>query len=221
MAALAALTTAVTTGLIHRLPETWAMAHTFDHQLDLRSNPYYTAYCFVVIVHCILVVVSMYAICLLRFHATPGLIGLGFIFFLAFGFFEMTRTSLNYFALNQSWRSAYVTTTDNQLRESFRAAISAWGGIDDALFFLFYLGFTTGLLCYGLALWTSSEDWTVGALLLAWAALNIPELIHTVTGRPWISAYFAWVGPYFQPPARLVIALWLWKKTLDTRPVAT
>jgi hypothetical protein len=96
-AAACALLSVLTTLAVHVLPELWADANTFEKQLQLRNNSYYFARLWVVILHCILVVVSMYAIALLRFRDTPALAGLGLLGFIVFGFTEMLRTSLRNF----------------------------------------------------------------------------------------------------------------------------
>jgi hypothetical protein len=155
VAAACALLSALTTLAVHVLPELWADVNTFEKQLQLRNNSYYFARLWLVILHCILVVVSMYAIALLRFRATPALAGLGFLSFIVFGFTEMLRTSLGIFVLNRTWRAGYVAATDDGERSWLRAAIETYSGVNDSLFFLFYLAFLLGILCYGLSLATA------------------------------------------------------------------
>ena len=77
---------------------------------------------------------------------------------------------------------------------------------------MFYSAFVIGLLCYGFALVrTSGFDRIMGGLFLLWAAVNIPAFIDTVTARQSLGQYFEWVGPYFQPLARICIGVWLWR----------
>jgi hypothetical protein len=213
-AAACAVLSALTTLAVHVLPELWADVNTFEKQLQLRNNSYYFARLWVVILHCILVVVSMYAIALLRFRATPALAGLGFLSFIVFGFTEMLRTSLGIFVLNRTWRAGYVAATDDGARSWLRAAIETYSGVNDSLFFLFYLAFLLGIFCYGLSLATAKGlDRQVGWLFLLWTALNVPALIDNVAGIESMSRWFNWVGPYFQPFARIAIGFWLWKKS--------
>lgn len=61
-ASVCAPATALTTLAIHHLPELWADADTFEEQLQLRHNSIYLARLWVVILHCLLVVVSMFAV---------------------------------------------------------------------------------------------------------------------------------------------------------------
>jgi predicted permease len=218
-AAACALLSAVTTLVVHIVPALWAEANTFEKQLQLRSYPYYLVRLWVVMIHCVLVVISMYAIALLRFRDTPALAGLGFLSFIVFAFSEMLRTSLGIFALNRSWRAGFASAADEATRSWFHAAIEAYSGVNNALFFLFYVAFLLGILCYGLSLATTERlDRWVGWLFLLWTALNVPALIDSVTGIESISKWFDWVGPYFQPFARIVIGLWLWEKAKSAQP---
>lgn len=214
VAALCALLSALTTLVVHVLPDLWSDIDTFEEQIQLRNHSLYFARLWVVIVHCILVVVSMYAIALLRFRETPALAGLGFLSFVVFSFTEMLRTSLGIFALNRTWRAGYANATDESARAWLRAAIEAYAGANAALFFLFYIGFLLGIFCYGLSLSQSSGiDRRIGMLFLLWSALSLPALLDTIRGVDSIGPWFDWVGPYFLPVARTAIGVWLWKKS--------
>jgi hypothetical protein len=135
----------------------------------------------------------------------------GFGSYVMFAFVEMLRTSLSIFAVNRAWRSGYELATEDVKRRAFRSAIESFSGVNDALFFLFFLAFTLGLFCYGFALLrTNGMDRGVGLLFLVWGLLNLPGLIGTILGNESLAAPFGWVGPYFQPLARLLIGIWLW-----------
>lgn len=214
LAAACALLTALTTLAIHLLPQLWAGADTFEEQLELRRNPVYMARLWVVAVHCLLVVVSMYAVGARRLRASPALVGLGFLGFVVFACTELLRTSLVIFALNRTWRAQYALASDEGAREALRAVMGAFGGVNAALFFLFFTAFFVGTLCYGLALrGGDGQERRVGALLLLWAALSVPTLLDTVAGAETLSGHFWWVGPYFQPAARAAIGVWLWRSS--------
>jgi len=131
--------------------------------------------------------------------------------YIMFAFVEMLRTSLSIFAVNRVWRSGYEQASAEAARATFRSAIEIFSGVNDALFFLFLAAFTVGLFCYGFALLhMHGFDRQIAFLFLLWALLNLPGLIGFATGKDSISAPFEWVGPYFQPVARLLIAGWLW-----------
>jgi hypothetical protein len=213
-AAVCALITALTTLAIHLMPYLWADADTFEKQLDLRNRALYLTRLWIVLVHCLLVVVSMYAICLLSVRTKPGWAGLGFLAFFVFALTEIFRTSLALFALNRTWRTRFAANPDPEARGSIRALIEAFSGINDALFFIFIVAFFLGLLCYGVALATDkTSERAMGFLFLTWAVLTLPALIDAVRGVDSISGMFEWVGYGFQPIARASIGLWLWKKS--------
>jgi hypothetical protein len=212
-AALCAFATALTTLAIHLLPPLWASADTFEEQLALRHNRVYLGRLWVVIVHCILVVVSMYGLGILRARRNTNLMALGFLGFVVFAVAELLRTSLAIFALNRHWREEYVSTTDEARKDALRAAIEAFPGLGSALFFLFAIAFQLGLLCYGLALIRGQGmDRLLGGVFLLWVFLSLPGMFDTVAGSQGISRYFEWVGPYFQPLARALTGVWLWRE---------
>jgi hypothetical protein len=213
-AAICAFVTVLTTLAIHRLPPLWASANTFEEQLGLRDNPIYLARLWVVIVHCILVVISMYAVGALRVRRHTSLMVLGFLGFVVFAVAELLRTSLAIFAVNRRWREEYATTADAARKEALRAAIEAFPGIGSALFFLFAIGFQLGLLCYGLALLGGQRmDRVLGGVFLLWVLLSLPGMFDTITGSESVSRYFEWVGPDFQPLARALVGIWLWRES--------
>ena len=205
---------------MHWLPELWKDATTFEAQLQLRHNPIYMGRSWVVLAHCLLVVVSMAAIPLLL-TGTARLVALfGFGSYIMFAFVEMLRTSISIFAINRTWRSGYETTSDELRRVAFRNAIDLFSGVNNALFFLFIIGFTIGLFCYGFALLPSDGmDQRIGLLFLLWGLLSLPPLIGTIVGNEALAAPFSWVGLYFLPLARLLIGIWLW--TVSARLRAT
>lgn len=210
--AVAAALTVPTTLAIHLLPQLWAASLSFEARLDLRTNALYMARLWIVLLHCLLVVVSMATAHRLAPPDASAKADLGFLAFLGFAYTEILRTSLALFALNRSWRATYAATADAATRERARALIEGFSGINDALFFVFIACFLLGTLCYGLAFRRAGGlTGVIGWLFLAWTGLSAPGLIDAAIGAETISASFEWVGPYFQAPARALIALWLWR----------
>jgi hypothetical protein len=211
VASICAILTALTTIVVHWLPDLWSNAMTFESRLQLRHNAIYMGRFWVVLIHCVLVVISMAAIpCLL--NGAPRLIALfGLGSYVMFAFVEMLRTSLSIFAVNRAWRAGYEASSDDIQKRAFRAALDAFGGVNDALFFLFLTAFTVGLFCYGFALLSKSGiEQRIGFLFLIWGVLNLPGLIGAILGNEALGASFDWVGRYFQPVARFFIGAWLW-----------
>jgi hypothetical protein len=212
IASICAMATALTTIAIHWLPDLWSSATSFESRLQLQHNAIYMGRFWIVLIHCVLVVISMAAIpCLLNGGAR--LIAMfGFGSYLMFAFVESLRTSLSIFAVNRAWRSGYETSSDELRRQTFRDALDAFAGINDTLFFLFFAAFTVGLFCYGLALLLRNGiDQGVGLLFLLWGVLNLPDLVGAIAGNEALGKGFDWVGRYFQPAVRLLLGLWLWK----------
>ncbi len=213
-AAAAALLTAVTTLCVHLLPELWAHVSTFDERVALRNDAIYMGRFGIVIVHCVLVLISMAGLGAILWRRVPVLVGFGFLGYLVFALAEILRMSLAIFALNRTWREQYATAADEAVRAGLRTLINGFDGVSAALFFVFSLGFTAGLVCYAVALLRgTSRERTLGAVLAAWAAFSSATLFDTAAGTALFSSALWWVGPYFQPRARALIAWWLWKSS--------
>jgi hypothetical protein len=211
VASICAILTALTTVAVHWLPDLWSDLTTFESRVQLRHNAIYMSRLWIVLIHCLLVVISMAAIPWLLNGAARLIAMFGFGSYVMFAFVEMLRTSLSIFAVNRAWRAGYEASGDDIQKGAFRAALDAFGGVNDALFFLFFTAFTVGLFCYGFALLLKSGiDQRVGLLFLLWGVLNLLGLIGTIAGKEALSAPFDWVGRYFQPAARLLIGIWLW-----------
>jgi hypothetical protein len=211
VASICAMLTVLTTIAVHWLPDLWSSATTFESRVQLRHNAIYTGRLWIVLIHCLLVVISMAAIpCLL--NGAARLIALfGLAAYIMFAFVEMLRTSLAIFAVNRSWRTGYETSSDDIQKQTFRDALDAFAGVNDTLFFLFLVAFTVGLFCYGSALLLRSGiNQGVGFLFLLWGVLNLPDLVSAIAGNEALDKGFDWVGRYFQPAARLLIGAWLW-----------
>lgn len=212
--AVCAVLTALTTLVVHIVPNLWADATTFEQQVALRLNPVYMAQRWTILVHCALVIMSMFVLGAAKLRYAPALVGFGFLGYLFFGFTEILRTSISIFAVNRTWRAGYAAAADDATRERFQSLISAYAGINQALFFIFYTGFMIGLVCYGLAfLRSEGRKSQLGILFLVWAFLDVPGFIDTVIGTGSLGAYFEWVGPYFLPLARLYVGVWLWRNS--------
>jgi hypothetical protein len=210
-ASICALLTALSTLAVHWLPELWSDATSFEAELRLRHNPIYMCRLWIVLLHCVLVVISMAAIPQLVANNRRIVALFGFGSYVMFAFVEMLRTSLSIFAVNRTWRAGYELTADEIKRMTFRGALETFAGINDALFFLFFLAFLIGLFCYGFALLPNKGlDQRIALLFLVWGFLSLPGLIASVAGNDSFAAPFGWVGLYFLPAARVLIGLWLW-----------
>ena len=213
--AVCALLTVLTTMAVHVLPNLWADATAFEQQIQLRLHAIYMAQRWVILIHCALVVFSMFALGLAKLREAPALVSFGFLGFLFFGVTEIVRTSLSIFAVNRTWRAGYATAVDETTRETLRSVLAVYPGINAALFFVFYVCFLLGLVCYGFAfLKSEGRRSRLGLLFLLWSLLSVPVLIDTINGRESLGPYLEWVGTYFLPVARLLVGIWLWKNAV-------
>jgi hypothetical protein len=211
-AAVCGALSALTTLGVHLLPSLYAGADTFEKQLLLRENPIYLGRLWIVVLHCLLVVVAMFGVGVRLLPRAPALAVLGFLSFVVFGLTELLRTSLGIFALNRAWRGGYAAATDDTTRAYFRAQIAGFGGWNDGLFLLFALAFFLGTLLYGLALRRGQGlEKTVGIVLLVWSIFGGHAVLEEASGFGPLAPYLGWVGPGFQPLARLLTAVWLWR----------
>jgi hypothetical protein len=210
--AVCALLTALTTLVVHVMPSLWSNTTSFEQQVDLRLNSLYLTNRWVVLSHCALVVVSMFALGLPALRRAPVAVFFGFLAFVCFAFTEILRTATSIFVINRNWRAVYASAVDPATRERVRAFIESYSGINDALFFIFYTAFSVGLICYGIAfLRTNGRMSQLGMLFIVWALLSLPGWMDAVIGTELLGRYFEWVGPAFLPVARAWIGIWLWR----------
>jgi hypothetical protein len=211
VASICAILTALTTIAVHWVPDLWSNTTTFDARVQLRHDAIYMGRLWIVLIHCALVVISMAAVPCLLNGASRLIAMFGLGSYIMFAFVEMLRTSLSIFAVNRAWRAGYEVSGDDLQKRAFRAALDAFGGVNDSLFFLFLTAFTLGLFCYGFALLSKTRiDQSIGFLFLVWGVLNLPGLVGAIVGNESLGASFDWVGRYFQPAARFLIGVWLW-----------
>ncbi len=139
---------------------------------------------------------------------------LGFLAFVLFSVTELLRTCLMLFAFNRAWRGGYAAAADESTRDQFRGSLAGFVGWNDALFFLFTLAFFLGTLLYGLALRHGvGLERAVGVVLLVWAFFSLATLVEEATGFGPLAGYLGWVGAGYQPIARLLTAVWLWRSS--------
>jgi hypothetical protein len=81
------------------------------------------------------------------------------------------------------------------------------------------LAFFLGTLLYGLALRPGQGlEKTVGIVLLAWSVFRGDAVLEEASGFGPLAPYLGWVGPGFQPLARLLTGVWL-RRTAGGEPV--
>jgi hypothetical protein len=207
--AIACLASVITTIGIHAFFN--FDAPTLEERIQLFHNPWYILNRWWVIVHCLLVVVSMWGFYLVQQKKSKEFVGLGFIFFVVFAITEIFRQLLVLFYLN-GMREKYLAT-DNEATKIFLAnSMDNFGLFSYALFGLFILAFAIGNLCYGLSLIRETGlSKVVSVLLLIWSAGVFLALGNEFWEATWLSTFLAQFNLYYQPMIRALMAFWLWK----------
>ncbi|MCI0445169.1 hypothetical protein L0244_05635 [bacterium] len=210
-AACCAFASALTTFGVHLLPLLHP-ANTFEEQLLLSQNPIYKLRLWIVLIHILFVLASMWGIAAVKYKTAAGWIGLGLGGYWIFGLAEFFRVS---FALNAitPWRARLLNEPNPEVRELLKENLLSWPQINDALFFLLIFGFLIGNLCYAVATVRSSglEKW-ISNLLFVWAVLGCVTLFHEFLNQSWMNFVPEFVSYTFQPLVRVLIGIWLWKQ---------
>lgn len=208
-AAICAFLSALTTFGVHLLPLLHP-APTFEQQLLLTQNKVYIFRLWVVLIHILLVLVSMWGVFAVRCRTEAGWVGLGLGGFWIFGLAELFRVSLTLNTVN-GWRSRYLSETDPTIQEFLRQSLLSWSQVNDALFFLLVLGFLIGNLFYAIALrrGVGLEKW-VSILLFIWAGLSLTTLLREFLGQNWLDFFPEFLSYTFQPFVRIMVGIWLW-----------
>lgn len=206
IAGIACIISAVTTVGIHFVS---FPAETFDDRLKLPGNPIYIAHRWMIIVHCLCVIVSMLGIALMKRKEGQGWIALGFLFYTVFGITEISRMMAVLHDLNPM-RMAYVQATDEATKNFLRYSIDHFNHVGITLFSIFALAFSIANLSYGIV-FVSADDkskW-LGYGLLYWAAVGFiaiaNESLHVTFFEHWIEIH----NKIFQPLFRLTLGIWI------------
>jgi hypothetical protein len=208
-AAVCAFLSALTTFGVHLLPLLHP-ASTFDQQLLLPQTPVYIFRLWVVLIHILLVLASMWGIFAVRHRTEAGWLGLGLGGFWIFGLAELFRVSVTLNTVN-AWRFRYLSEADPTVQEFLRQSLLSWSQVNDALFFLLVLGFLIGNLFYAIALrrGVGLEKW-VSILLFLWAGLSLTTLLREFLSQNWLDFFPEFLSYTFQPFVRIMIGIWLW-----------
>jgi len=207
--AIACLASVITTIGIHAFFN--FDAPTFEERVLLFQNPLYILNRWWVIVHCLLVTVSMWGFYLIQHKKSREFVGLGFVFFFVFAITEIYRQLLVLFYLN-GMREKYLATDSEATKLFLANSIDNFGMFTYALFALFVLAFAIGNLCYGLSLIreTGLGKYLCVSLLI-WSGGVFLALGNEFWEVPWISSFLSQFNLYYQPLARALFAVWLWK----------
>ena len=185
----------------------------FEERILLFRNKIYLVNRWWVIAHCLLVIAAMWGFALLQFKKTPGLAGLGFLFFCVFGIAEITRQMMVLFYANVL-REQYYTATDEAIKNGLKITLSSAGQLTAPLFGVFILMFGLGSLCYGFSLInTKGFSRLISVLLIISGVVSFAMLGNNFWKLPTIDRAIEKYSYSFTPLLRALIAVWLWKQS--------
>ncbi|AEE50574.1 hypothetical protein [Haliscomenobacter hydrossis] len=209
--AICGLLSVITTLGIHLFfPE---FSPNFNERLLLYKNSIYLLNRWWVIVHCLLVLFSMWGFYLIQRYKSPGFTGLGLMFFAVFSFTEIARQLLVLFYVN-GLRVKYLSTEDPILHTILKTDIENFNLISNSLFGLFILATALGNLFYSLSLWKETGFGKVLSwLLVVWSLGNFTALTIEFYPSNTLEKMLAVYSYTYQPLMRLLISRWLWRKS--------
>lgn len=192
-------------------------ATNFEESLLLYKSNIYLANRWWVIVHCLLVIVSMWGVFLIQYKKSPGAAGLGFLFFAVFAITEIFRQFLALFYLN-GLRKNYLAATDEALKTLIKFNIENFGLISVSMFGLFILTFGLGNLFYGISMLRAKGfSKILGYLLIIWFVGTFLALMNEFWRIASLGSFIGWYSLIYQPLMRLLLAIWLWKHFKEIR----
>ena len=213
-----ALLTVVTTLGIHSFLGGPA---TFEEALQVYKSPYYLFTKFWVVVHCIAVMVSMYAFCKYVKHHGNVFAGLGFTFYAGFGLAEILRMCLVLGYLGHL-RSVYLVSDEENVRHILRIQMDSFTGFGQGLFLTFFICFIMGNLITGLSCLRMSRLFhLVGIILIIWAWIGLVFFANEFFHIQSVEIFASYFNAIYQPFARALIALALFRAAgISFRPSA-
>jgi hypothetical protein len=188
----------------------------FDSRVQLYHNKIYLLNRWWVIVHCLLVLISMWGFTLVQFKKAAGFAGLGFVFLTVFAFAEISRQLYVLFYINEL-REQYVFSTDPVARENLKLSMNSASLMTAPFFGLFILSFGLGNLCFGLSLQGDNKfDKILSTLLLTWGCCTLIVFGNSFWENQTINRIAEHYNYTFQPVVRGCIAVWLWYRSSET-----
>ena len=186
----------------------------FEQTVQLYRNDVYILNRWWVVFHCLLVVMGAWGIVWIQNRkgvpwATPALLFISF-----FALFEIMRQFFVLFYLN-GMREAFVNSGYPAIQEQLRFAIQRFGFMSLSLFGLFILFFGLANILLGISLWREKKlGHALSIVLLAWGLINLLVLGNVFWENAAIDGFIAFFSYTFQPLARLLMGIWLWRQAL-------
>ncbi len=211
-AAIAAALSALTTFGVHFIE---FQAATFEERLLLGRHTGYVFQKWMVIFHCLLVIVSMFGAATVAARHNRGLAALSALFFSVFGVAEMTRM-FAVLAWLSPLKEKYLAATEEPVRQILKLQLENFGQASAVLFLLFILAFSLGNLFLGLALprIDKADCWMAQGFLF-WSALTFLAFGNDFWEIAALNPMLEANNKFFQPAFRVAIGWWLWRKSRE------
>lgn len=212
LAAICSLLGATTTALLIFLPR--PEVNDFESQALLYQNSLYMTRLWILFVHPQVNTIAMLGVCFLLFRKYPLQISLGTLFMFVWFYSEMYQQALVIDAVNQTWRPAYLNSTDEVDKMINRTLIQGSAAFSDSLYFLVIYGFGFGSLLYGFAfIYEQTLAKWIGVSLIFIGVLSLASFLRYYLGLHFLNGIvdwiYTWVYPYLQPVVRIAIAIWI------------
>lgn len=206
LAAVCTFATVITNLIIHFTTFTSA---TFEENILLYKNVSYLSMNWIIMVHCLLILISMFGMALLLQRYSQPLAILAFIFFILFVFAEWERI-LNVLWYLNGLRAKYHLSTDDHQREWLKFEIQQSSYQSNVQFLLFILAFSLGNFFNGLILIFQSK-WSrlLGIGLILWSIATSCAFIIDFYPSEMLAAIVNFSNKFYQPFMRLLVGIWL------------
>ena len=183
----------------------------FEQRVLLYKDSTYLLNRWWVIIHCLLVIISMWGVAVVQMKKSPGFTGLGFLFIAVFGIAEITRQLFVLFYVNEL-RGQYASAIDPVTKEVLKNNLINAVFITAPLFSLFILSFGLGNLFYGLSLYPGKGFTRIlSILLIIWAVGTFLAFGNSMWRVDGINKFIEHYNYTYQPLVRGLLAVWLWR----------
>ena len=209
-AACWAVSSLTTLGLIF-LP--YGFAPIADGETARRLlDPLYMLRVWVALFHPLFVLIGAMGVFAVRAALAPGAAFTGLVFFLLWAATEAVQQSLTLVTLNWTWRTEYLQSTDAAARDLLGQYLQAFDGVSDGLFFFILVAFIVADVAYAMATWGGdSLQRTIAVGFALAAGLGVVSALTSFGPGVFPDTLMAVLYPLFQPAARLLTGVWLWR----------
>lgn len=207
------LLTAFTNILIHNFPY---LEMNFEERVMLYKSSAYIYQKLIIIVHCLLVLVSMFGFVIIEKRRSFHLVSFGFLFYVIFAITEIVRQVLCLFYLN-GLRKQYALGSPDQ-REILKISIDSFNHVNYSLYSIFIISFGIATLCYGLTLISDKKviiDKWLGMLLVLWGLGTFIAFTNVFIENSGLALLVNVLNSYYQPMIRILLAIWLFRKSKE------